>query len=227
MTAPRIDSYAWAGGAEAILRFGPDDGPIVVLALPLFEEANRTRTFAVALLRALADRGVAGALPDLPATGESMIPTCDLSLLHLRAAFEAAVEHVWSARRVFALGIRSGCLFDTLPLVAGRWHLAPVLGSDVVRELGKTAALNGADDPVEVAGNLISRAFLAELPEAVPATIDDDQRLRVVRLASDPRAADRKIDAAPLWRRQEPGDDPALVQQLADDIAEWIVRCAG
>ncbi|WP_445192972.1 hypothetical protein ACT009_03390 [Sphingomonas sp. Tas61C01] len=227
MTAPRIDSYTWSGGAEAILRFGPDDGPIVVLALPLFEEANRTRGFAVALLRALADRGIAGALPDLPATGESIVPTRDLSLFPLRAAFEAAVEHVWSARRVFALGIRSGCLLDTLPLVAGRWHLSPVLGSDLVRELGKTASLGGEDDPVEIAGNLISRAFLAELAEAVPATLDDDRRLRVVRLASDPRPADRKIDAVPLWRRQEPGEDFTLVQQLADDIAEWIARCAG
>jgi thioredoxin reductase len=39
-----IDRYDWAGGSEAMLRFGPATGPIVVLALPLFEEANRTRT---------------------------------------------------------------------------------------------------------------------------------------------------------------------------------------
>ncbi len=46
--APRIDHYDWSGGREALLRFGPDTGPVVILALPLFEEANRTRTFAVA-----------------------------------------------------------------------------------------------------------------------------------------------------------------------------------
>jgi hypothetical protein len=89
------------------------------------------------------------------------------------------------------------------------------------------ASLDGADDPVEIAGNLISRRFLAELAGAVPVTTEDDPRLRVVRLSSDPRPADRKIDAAPLWRRSEPGEDPVLGQQLAADIAEWITSCAG
>ena len=42
-----------------MLRFGPDTGPVVVVALPLFEEANRTRAFAVSILRALAARGIA------------------------------------------------------------------------------------------------------------------------------------------------------------------------
>lgn len=225
-TAPRIDSYAWSGGRETILRFGADNGPVVVVALPLFEEANRTRTFAVALLHALSDRGIAGALPDLPATGESIVATRDLSLLDLRSAFEAAVEHVWAWRRSFVVGLRSGCLLDTLPLVAGRWHLAPTTGGDVVRELARMAPLDGAADPVEIAGNLISRGFLAELGGAVPMSVEDDPRLRVVRLASDPRPADRKIDAAPLWRRSEPGDDPVLAQTLAADIAEWIASCA-
>ncbi|WP_375420901.1 hypothetical protein [uncultured Sphingomonas sp.] len=226
-TAPRIDSYAWSGGREAILRFGSDDGPVVVLALPLFEEANRTRTFAAALLHALADRGIAGALPDLPGTGESVVATRDLSLFDLRSAFEAAVEHVWAKRRSFVVAFRSGCLLDTLPLVAGRWHLAPITGGDVVRELGRMASRAGTDDPVEIAGNLISRRFLAELAGAVPVTTEDDPRLRVVRLSSDPRPADRKIDAAPLWRRSEPGEDSVLVQQLVADIAEWITSCAG
>jgi HAD superfamily hydrolase (TIGR01509 family) len=40
-----------------MLRFGPAEGPLVVLAMPLFEEANRTRAFAVTLLRALAAAG--------------------------------------------------------------------------------------------------------------------------------------------------------------------------
>ena len=40
MTGPRFDRYEWAGGREAMLRFGPDAGPLVVAVLPLFEEAN-------------------------------------------------------------------------------------------------------------------------------------------------------------------------------------------
>ena len=58
-----IDHYDWAGGREAMLRFGPAGGPVVVAALPLFEEANRTRSFVVTILRLLAARGIAGALP--------------------------------------------------------------------------------------------------------------------------------------------------------------------
>lgn len=209
-----------------MLRFGPDSGPVVVLALPLFEEANRTRTFAVALLRALVDRGIAGALPDLPGTSESLVATAAMTILHLREAFEAAVEHVWAHRRAYAIGIRSGALLDTLPLVAGRWQLAPATGAETLRELARIARLDGDADPVEIAGNAVSRGFLAELAGVVPATTDDGA-LRIVRLASDPRPADRKIAAVPFWRRSEPGNDPALVQLLADDIADWILRCGG
>jgi hypothetical protein len=45
MTGLRFDTYDWTGGREAMLRFGPDTGPIVIAALPLFEEVNRTRQF--------------------------------------------------------------------------------------------------------------------------------------------------------------------------------------
>ncbi|MCI1143823.1 hypothetical protein MOP88_18565 [Sphingomonas sp. WKB10] len=46
-----------------------------------------------------------------------------------------------------------------------------------------------------------------------------------MRLSSDPAPADRHVDAAPLWRRAEPGDNPALAELLADDIAAWIAAC--
>src|SRR3954469_12418228 len=75
-----IDHYDWAGGREAMLRFGPDTGPVVIAAMPLFEEANRTRAFIVTILRALAAQGIASALPDLPGTGESLIETEHASL---------------------------------------------------------------------------------------------------------------------------------------------------
>lgn len=227
IAVPRLDRYAWVGGDEAMLRFGSDSGPVVVLALPLFEEANRTRTFAVTLLRALADRGIAGALPDLPGTNESLVATAEMTILHLREAFEAAVEHVWAHHRAYAVSIRSGALLDTLPLVAGRWQLAPTTGAETLHELARIAALDGGADPVEIAGNAVSRTFLAELAGMVPASSDDDGALRVVRLESDPRPADRKIAAPPFWRRSEPGNDPALAQLLADDIADWISRCGG
>src|ERR1700741_3511005 len=68
-----IDHYDWAGGREAMLRFGPDTGPVVIAVIPLFEEANRTRAFIVTILRALAGLGIASAVPDLPGTGESLM----------------------------------------------------------------------------------------------------------------------------------------------------------
>ena len=84
MTGLRFDTYDWPGGREAMLRFGPDNGPIVVAALPLFEEANRTRQFTCTILRALAERGVGSMLPDFPGTGESVVATVDATLTDQR-----------------------------------------------------------------------------------------------------------------------------------------------
>jgi alpha-beta hydrolase superfamily lysophospholipase len=74
-----------------MLRFGPATGPVVVVALPLFEEANRTRAFAVTICRALAKRGVASVLPDLPGQGESETPLESLSILDLQTAYDALI----------------------------------------------------------------------------------------------------------------------------------------
>src|SRR3546814_21095544 len=86
--AQMIGRYDWAGGTEAMLRFGPDTGPVVVLALTLFEEANRTRAFAVPMLRALAERGVASVLPALPGQGESAGPLPNMASLGIPRGYE-------------------------------------------------------------------------------------------------------------------------------------------
>ena len=233
--APRIDHYDWSGGREALLRFGPDTGPVVILALPLFEEANRTRTFAVGLLRRLAERGIAGLLPDVPGQGESVVPLAGLSVPRMAEALTALTHRcLANDRRAYAVGIRSGALLDTLAPCSGRWHLAPQDGDSLLRDLHRTwrAAGNDGDreammhgaDAVEVAGNVLSPDLLASLAAATPFDQPGTPR-RVVRLSSDPAPADRHIDAAPLWRRVEPGDDPALADLLADDIAAWIAAC--
>lgn len=228
-----IDTYDWAGGREAMMRFGPDTGPVVVAALPLFEEANRTRAFVVTILRLLAERGIAGALPDLPGQGESLVPTHKTSLLKLQDAFNFACDKFdREGRPCYALALRSGALLDTLASVAGRWHFAPMLGDKLLRELKRTAIaadpqrhdldapVLGGDMPIEIAGNLISPALLSELPTARPAP-----GARVVRLASDTADAELKVEGSPLWRRAEPDNDPALAALLADDIAAWIRTC--
>jgi hypothetical protein len=143
-----------------------------------------------------------------------------------------ALAAVAPGRRTYAIGIRSGALLDRLAPHCGRWHFSPQSGEALLRDLhriwraaghtGNRDAMMRAD-AVEIAGNRPSPALLASI---AAAPFDDrDAPHRVVRLASDPAEADRKIDAAPLWRRAEPGDDPALVQWLADDIAEWITAC--
>ena len=228
------DQYDWAGGREHIARFGPATGPVVVLALPLFEEANRTRTFAVGLLRQLAARGVGGALPDLPGQGESPVATEHAMLAGWRAAFAAAAGAVGGAHPVHSVTMRGGSLIDHDAPVASRWQLAPAKGEAVIRELFRTAqaagepveidlnAYNDEGGPLTIAGNRLARPLLRDINAADCVR---DGAVRVVRLETDPAVADRKVEGAPLWRRSEPGDDAALAALLADDIAEWIATC--
>lgn len=220
-----------------MLRFGPATGPVVVVALPLFEEANRTRAFAVTVLRALADHGIAGALPDLPGQGESLLPTHKTTITKMREAFEGSVNHL--ARPAFALGIRSGALLDTFALVQGRWHLSPMSGADLLRELVRTRQASARESgetfdpstlgtdlaapPVELAGNLVSHQLLSELSGVSPMT----GVARTVRIQTEAKPADAKLLGSPLWRRAEPDNDPAFAQAVADDIAQWIATCAG
>ncbi len=239
MSDPRIEQYEWSGGREAVLRFGPDEGPLVILALPLFEEANRTRAFGVTLLRALAARGIGGMLPELPAQGESSVPTEQTTLFQLREAIEAVVDRALGDGRIcHAVGIRSGALLDAFALFSGRWHLAAQQGEDVLRDLlrlGKASGemrreadahgLIGAASPVRIAGNAISAAMAADL-QCADTYDQPGVPLRTVRLRTDPSAADIKVDGPPLWRRAEPDNDPAFAALLADDIAVWIATCA-
>ncbi len=228
-----IEHYDWAGGREAMLRFGPDTGPVVVAALPLFEEANRTRAFVVTILRLLAERGIASALPDLPGQGESLVPLETATVLRMREAYEAAIDRF--DRPAYALGIRSGALLDTLALANGRWHFSPQHGAELLRELKRvrqSAAGESlgdtwwaAEDVTEVGGSRLSIDLLAELTSISPFEPDDSVVLRTVRLESDGKPADLKVPGAPLWRRAEPDNDPALAALLADDIATWIRAC--
>lgn len=225
MNEPRIESYGWHGGREAMLRFGPADGPVVITALPLLEEANRTRAFTVDLLRALGRRRIGGVLPELPGQGESLVATRQMCLGDLRAAFAAAAGA--GGDRVFGLAIRSGALLDDGAILRSRWHLAPQSAHELLREWRRIAgAEHGA--PVEVAGNRLPPMLLQELASAPDvAGVGSGGSVRTVRLEGDPRPADLTVAGAPLWRRAEPGNDRVLVERLAEDIAQWIVRCGG
>jgi len=234
-----IDHYDWRGGREAMLRFGPDAGPLAIIAMPLFDDANRLRAFAVSLCRALAARGVASALPDLPGQGESLLPTEDARLDDWRAAFSAAAAQV--GRNVHGVALRSGAVVDVEAALVSRWRLAPIAGAAVLAELrratttgararGETVAVKiDADDdaPMLLAGNRIALPLFGALADDDAVAVTVGVPLRTLRMASDPLPADRKVEGAPLWRRAEPGNDLALAALLADDIAEWITRCGG
>lgn len=238
---PLLDHYEWEGGREAMLRFGPAHGPLVLVAPALFEEANRTRAFTVAILRLLAARGIASALPDLPGQGESSIPTSEARLKHWREAFAAAAARLGEERSVDGIvAIRGGALVDLFALVPRRWHLSPMSGGDVLDAFRRVARAAGAmrfeprdmigdggDPPVEIAGNLVSPNLLAELCDVQSFHARDGSSVRTVRMESDPRDADRKVAGAPLWRRSEPTVDPVLARGLADDIAKWVAACDG
>ncbi len=227
-----IDHYDWPGGREAMLRFGPTNGPVVIAAMPLFEEANRTRAFIVTILRALAERGIASALPDLPGTGESLVETENASINDWQKAFISASESLKANHgAVHGLAFRGGTLLDSAARLESRWHFAPVAGDSLVRDMLRTRlaigdagdAMDPAGSPIELAGNRVSQALLADLAEATPSS---NAPLRTVRLDTDPLAADRQVIGPPLWRRSEPGNDPVLARLLADDIAAWIASCA-
>jgi pimeloyl-ACP methyl ester carboxylesterase len=234
-----IESYAWAGGREAMLRFGPAGGPVVIAALPLFEEANRTHAFVVTILRQLALRGFAGALPDLPGMGESIIEIEQASLSHWTEAFKEAAETLRPTYdTVHVIAFRGGALVDRDAVVDTRWHFSPLSGATVTRDLGRVAlaaakeagthfdpaTLTAPGSPIEIAGNRLTRKLLAEIERAEPVSTPP---LRTVRLKTDPLTADRHVEGAPLWRRSDPDNDTALAALLADDVAGWIASCGG
>lgn len=209
------DRYAWAGGSELLhLRPGRLAGSVIA-ALPPFEEANRTRALLASVLRDLNERGFTTALPDLPGQGDSLVPTSAARLGDWRAAFAAAADTL--PKPVHAVAVRAGALLDEAAAVASRWRLSAQSGAALTRELARLTASDGT-----VAGNALSPALLAELATAEPVTTGP---IRSLRLASEPQPGDRTIDAGPLWRRAEPGNDAALATLLADDIAQWIAAC--
>lgn len=221
-----------------MLRFGPDTGPLAIAALPLFEEANRTRQFTTTILRELARRGIGSVLPDFPGTGESLTAICDADIAMMRSAYEALAERLGRDRPIHAIGIRSGVLLDSHAAPKARWYLSPMTGEAVLRDLRRVrqAGLSSdarhdrdtmIDGDADYAGNRLSRAMLAELAVARPSDPAPRAPVRTIRLETDPRDATMKLPGTPLWRRAEPANDPALAERLAEDIAGWIAACAG
>lgn len=211
--------YARYGNGEWMMHIAPAvraDKPPVLLIPPLFEEMNRLRALMAGVMRALAAAGHACALPDLPGTGESERPLDTCGWDDWREAVEAAAASLTPTPIIAAF--RGGCLLDEVDGI-GHWWLTPVAGAMLIRDMDRAERAGGAPD----AGYPIRAPLRAAVAAAEPVAVSP---LRTMRLASDPGPADAKLEGAALWRRSEPGDDAALAQAIAQDIASLAATCA-
>lgn len=217
---------------EQILRIAPAGAPraTVLIVPPLFEEANRTRRTLVLAMHALKARGFAAVMPDLPGQNESLVALEDLD----RSLWQAALAEVAAAIEgpLLIASVRGGALIDHRAAAAGWWRLAPVAGASLLRtllrarvsadrEAGITSSLENLQnmakaEPLLLAGNRLSPAMIAQLGNAEAQSVEP---LRNVSLGAD------GIAGTPLWLRAEPGEDPAMAEAIATDIAAWSTTC--
>lgn len=228
-------SYRWRGVDEWLAEVG--EGPTILLVPPLFEELNRCRALLAGVMRGLAAASLRAVLPDLPGAGESprsldAVRWDDWTGAMGMLSFDIKAR----VQMPFVASFRGGCLIDDQVEASGRWRFAPVAGAALARDLirARQASLPGKaraeaieaevrTSAVEFAGYEIPPEIFGPMCDAA---IPDTDGARVVRLASDPAAADLKLDGKPLWRQAEPGNDLALSAALASDIAEWVRKCA-
>ncbi len=159
---------------------GPE-GVLRVLIVPaLFEEANRTRRLLAQTMRALAVRGVASMLPDLPGCNESLASLERQDLASWRAAMAAAARHFEASH---LLTIRGGAMVAP-PALPG-WRFEPLGGSSALRHLvrarivaGKEAGRPeksdelmalGRESGLELAGYHLGAAMVRDLADTVHA----------------------------------------------------------
>ena len=214
------ETFASDGGPEWMMRIGAAEAPSILFVAPLFEEMNRTRALIAAAMRALAARGFGCWLPDLRGTGESERPLEDATWSGWRHDVMAAADHVRtrSGGPPLVAAFRGGCLVDDAAAAIGWWRLAPVDGSSLVRDMVRSGIAG-----VEWAGYPASPDIRGRLEDSRPFL---QEPLRVVRLATDPGAADIKLPGPALWRRSEPGNSAELAAAIAEDIALWHAQCA-
>lgn len=217
---------------EHILRIAPAGTPraTVLIVPPLFEEANRTRRTLVLAMRALAARGFAAAMPDLPGQNESLVALEAVDLERWQAALAATSVEIDGP--LIVTSVRGGALIDHRVKAAGWWRLAPVGGASLLRtllrarvsadrEAGVTSSLESLTEtaktePLLLAGNRLSPAMIAQLGSAETQPVAP---LRSVSLGAG------GIAGTPLWLRAEPGEDAAMAEAIADDIADWSATC--
>jgi hypothetical protein len=218
--------------SEHILRLEPTGAPRATLLIvpPLFEEANRTRRTLVLAMRALAARGFAAVMPDLPGQNESLVALESVDLDMWQDALFDVAKTIDGP--VLVASVRGGALIDHRVKAASWWRLAPAGGASLLRtllrarvsadrEAGVTSSLESLSEtaksePLLLVGNRLSPAMIAQLSSAEAQPVEP---LRNVALGAD------GITGTPLWLRAEPGEDAAMAKAIADDIATWSASC--
>lgn len=213
----------WLAGLPAFSNLA-DQRFIVLILQPLFEEANRMRRTLALMARTLDRQGVGVVMADLPGMGEHPLGANQVGISDIGTASNLLCDALTSqGRPVLVAGFRAACLFDSLPGASANWRFSPEPGDRLVRTLLRTEMPEESTEThAFINGQRVSRAFLddmARLPLPNPA------RLRTLRLTTDRAEADRHVEASPLWRHAEPGEDPALAELLAGDILNWAVTC--
>ncbi len=181
-------------------------------------------------MRALAARGFAAVMPDLPGQNESLIGLENVDLALWQDAL-AEVAATFDGPLLVA-SVRGGALIDHRVKAAGRWRLAPVGGASLLRtllrarvsadrEAGAASSLESLtelakSEPLLLAGNRLSPAMIAQLGSAEVQPVEP---LRSIALGPD------GIAGTPLWLRAEPGEDTAMAEAIAADIAAWSATC--
>ncbi|MFL6843803.1 MAG: hypothetical protein ACJ8ER_02850 [Allosphingosinicella sp.] len=195
---------------EWLMRIG--EGPALLFLPPLFEEMNRTRAFIVAAMRALAARGFACWLPDLPGTGESERALESVSWEDWKAAAAGAAT---ASEATASVSLRGGALLDDV--VPYRWRFAPATGASLARDLARAGLMSEGGGGYAPAESLLTSLGAAEPPTG--------GSVRTVRLSTDRAEADLKLEGLPLWRRAEPQTSPELSAAIAEDISLWARSC--
>lgn len=221
MTAPGLafEQFPVSGRKEWLMRLGRPHAPAILFVPPLFEEMNRTRALIAAAMRWLAKRGHGCWLIDLCGSGESERDLGEVGWEDWRHDVTAASAYIAEkARKPLIASLRGGALIDDGAEARGWWRLAPLDGAAVARDMARSGLAGG----VEWAGYAPAPALREALAAARPAPV---RPLRTARLATDPGAADVKVEGPALWRRSEPGHSPALADALASDLHRWSREC--
>jgi hypothetical protein len=231
---PHFLSYIAGGHTEQMLCCGNVDANRRLLIVPpLFEEMNRVRRVLISAMRALAERGVYSALPDLPGCNESLAALPDQTLETWRAAMAAAATQI-NATHVVSL--RGGCLVDDIHSKLSHWRLAPVSGGSLLKtlmrtriagdkELGLTTSMDdlfvtARAGPLDLAGTVLGSLMVAQLHDAEPALLPNT---RTLTLGEGPD----RLNGSALWLRAEPQDDPVMAITLCDELDSWSAQCGG